>query len=79
MSFARDRQAGAHEVSVKFPPCLGFRSDVKDPARPPEVIKTPPPDGDDNVKDDRDEEEICWENELMMEEMGDNSEQDGEE
>lgn len=42
------------------------------------MFKIPSANSYHNVKDTRDEEEVGWENELMMEEMGDNSEGEGE-
>lgn len=58
------------EMCVKLPPRLSLSSNIKDPTTMSEVVEVPSTDRNDNVKDTRYQEEIGWEDELMMEEVG---------
>ena len=75
----RSKHDVAHKIGIEFPPCLRVLADIKDPAGRSEMIKVPLSDRDDNVKDDGYDEKVGREDELMMPEMGDHSEKDGEE
>ena len=68
----------AHEKSVEFPPRLSIPSYVKDPAILSEVVKSPSSDENSDVESDRDGEKVSGKDELMVPEMGDEPEQDGE-
>lgn len=63
------------EMCVKLPPRLGFSSNIKDPTTMSEVVEVPSTDRNDNIEDTRYQEEIGWEDELMMEEVGDHSQE----
>lgn len=57
------------KVGVELPPRLHFAANIKDPTCLSEVGQIPPADSYDNVEDAGDQEEVGWEDELMVEEM----------
>jgi hypothetical protein len=57
-------------MRVKLIPRLGFPSYIENPPRMSEVLEIPASDSNHDVKDTGDKEEVGWENELMVVEMG---------
>lgn len=65
-------------MGVELPPRLCLPANIKDPARMTQMIEIPSADSDENVKDTRDKEKVGGKDELMVEEMRNDAEQDGE-
>ena len=57
-------------MGVELIPWLGLTSHIKDPTALAEMFQIPSADSHYNVEDTRDEEEVGWEDELVVEEMG---------
>ena len=73
------KPGSTHKQGVKLPPFLLLRPDVKHPSPFPQFLKAPTANPDDDVEHDRDDEEVCGENELVVEEMRDDAQEDSEE
>lgn len=67
-----------HEEGVELPPSLFICPYIENPTHLPQVLQLPSSNGYDNVEDNWDDEEVGWENELVMPEMGNDSEEDSQ-
>lgn len=63
-------------MGIELPPWFRFCPNIKDPASLSEMLEIPSADSDDNIKDTGDEEKVGGKDELMVEEVGDDAEQD---
>lgn len=64
------------EMCIELPPRLSLCPHIKNPSGLAQVFEIPSAHSDDNVEDARDQEEVGGENELVMEEMGNDAEKD---
>lgn len=68
----------AYEIRVKLPPRLSVPPYVKDPAILSKVVESPSSNEGNDVEDDRNGKKVSRKDELVMPEMSDEPEQDGE-
>lgn len=65
-------------MGVELIPRLSLTAHIKDPTALAKMFEIPSTDCHHNVEDTRDEEEVGWEDELMVEEMGYDTKDQGE-